>query len=596
VGGLCVPFSCRGGIDCATGQSCEAGACVVPPEVDVASVVIMSRPGPLSPGDRVTVSALALDERGRPIPGVALAFTSTESDVARFDGTVLVAGSEAGVTEVSAYDAGAGAPVSEPITVRNLGAGDERQVFVVDMTTGDPIAGASVWIGDYQSETNDAGAVRRPDSPEAIHVFADGFTHTTVVGADAVEAVMVPMRRAAEYATGAVEGTVRFDEVSSSGDGALALGGAALSAGLADVSLEGILGASVRLEYGIPGLTTEALALPSGVVLALDLLGIGTVKADFWSGARPGRTFAWSLAGRVDARALLDLLTVDGGTDDLVTRLLPTVTMFDHGVALLDVSAAAPAPDTDDRDGDGDVTELLPDYDAAAEVVLTPSVSPVYRVAVDAGSAPRIGTAEASSLVLIAGVDVDGVGFVPLGMTGARYPEGGRLGELELRLAPPHGGLSGGRFAVVALAFAPESVRYSSEAILLPDRYVGQVHVSGRLPEAIALDAWPDGGDEGEADWDAATRRMSFRGWDGGLTRVRFESAAGSWDVLSAPGVDGFLLPELPEEAPDVTRDATVSIVRIAVSVPVPDLFAPGSPTLRELDGVTSGFRHAPVE
>src|SRR5690606_2462926 len=117
-----------------------------------------------------------------------------------------------------------------------------------------------------------------PDSPEAIHVFADGFAHTTVVGADAVETVLVPMRRAAERATGAVEGTVRFDEVSSSGDGSLALGGAALAGGLADVSLEGVLGASVRLEYGIPGLTTEALALPSGVVLGLDLLGIGTVK------------------------------------------------------------------------------------------------------------------------------------------------------------------------------------------------------------------------------------------------------------------------------------------------------------------------------
>ncbi|MCB9519273.1 MAG: thrombospondin type 3 repeat-containing protein, partial [Myxococcales bacterium] len=162
IAGLCVPELCRGQEDC-PGQVCEAGTCVDVPDTEIASIVILSRPAPMAPGDRAALVAVALDARGAAIPGVAFAFTSDATAVASISGTTVVAGGTAGEARVTATPAGAATPVSPPITITNLGASDDRatRVAVIDAETGLPLLDAVVLFGDSEVDVDARGAAAR---------------------------------------------------------------------------------------------------------------------------------------------------------------------------------------------------------------------------------------------------------------------------------------------------------------------------------------------------------------------------------------------------------------------------------------------------
>ena len=170
IGGLCVPRLCRGDVDCEAGQICEEGACAEAPEGTPARVLLLTPGGVISPGDRVRLRGVALDEDDQVIPGAAVAFTSTAGDVAEIDGEELVAGELAGETEVRATLDGL---TSDAATFRNVGAPSERiGVVAFDEPSGAPVASFTVLTGGEVLESVD-GLVELPEDFDGeLHVFA----------------------------------------------------------------------------------------------------------------------------------------------------------------------------------------------------------------------------------------------------------------------------------------------------------------------------------------------------------------------------------------------------------------------------------------
>lgn len=597
VGGLCIPFLCRGTEDCDEGQTCEGGACIDVPDVDVETVRILTRPDAVRPGDTVVFTAIALDAGGAPIPGVAFDFTSSATGVATFAGAVLTAGSDAGTSEITATPAGADAPVSSPVTIVNLGDYDGTRLTVVDGETGVPIVGATVLAGEISAETDETGTIELGAYGGDLHVFAEGFNYASVFDIDEGTDVLLPITEARGFAAvGGFTGEMDYSSVTTVGDASLGLAGAALPGNLVDLDLTNLLGDPINTAISVPGLGGQEFPLPGGLVLTVDFFGIGEIKGEYLARSPDGFNFAWGLAGKIRVQELIDIFTGGGGGTDIGSILgiiLPLFESFDHGLQAFDSEALDLVVDEDDFDGDGNTDESLPNYDAFPAIDLEPAVPQRYRTEVTFPELPVIGDENTEIAILVGGVLVDGVGFVPTGISAAQAPGGGTPDAVILRMAPSHGGLGVGDFAVVALAFGTEGAGFGDGGIELPANISAVMYTGSRLPESLDFSS-PGFPGVGEYTWNPETRELDGDASDADLFRVTMVGAEASWTVYQAGADAGFTLPDPPEGFDDWAEGAFARIDNIVTDgADFIEIVGAGGVTLRALDDVAVGFARA---
>lgn len=593
VGEFCVPFLCRGQEDCDAGETCEEGACIPVPDTTIGEVVILTRPSPLVPGASLAFTAIALDGDGVAIPGATIAFASSNSDVASFSGVILTAGTTRGETQVTAS---AGGVTSLPVTIVNVGdeADDTTRIVVVDAQTAIPLLDAVIVVDGVEFVVDETGTADLSDSSGTIHVFADGYDYATFMGVSAGSTVLAPLSPATGFAaTGGFTGEMSYESISTSGDASIGLAGAAIPGNLADLDLTNLLGDPINTSISVPGLGGQEFPLPGGLVISVDFFGIGDVKGEYFARSTDGFNFAWGLAGQVRVQELIDLFTGGGGGGDIASILgaiLPLFESFDHGLEAYASEALPLVEDDGDFDGDGNTDELVPDYDSFPGIDLEPSVPQAYRTAVNLETLPVIDGEQTEIAVLVGGVVVDGVGFVPTGISAANAP-GGDPETVILRMAPSHSGLGVGEFGVVALAFGNAGAGFGADGIQLPANISTRIFFGSRLPEAIDFGAFTT---LGAYEWSAETR--FFAGDPAGteLVRVSLIGAEASWHVY-ADGADAseFGLPTPPEGFDDPTVGAFARIDAIEATTDYADLIGAGGASLMRLNDVATGFARA---
>lgn len=598
IGGLCVPDLCRGDSDCATGEVCEEGACVEVPDAVIDRVVILTPAQTLRPGDRATFEAVALDGSGAIVRGVAFAFqTDADASVGAMSGATFTAANTPGTARVTARPAGEDTPVSEPVVVRNLGAlTTGSRVFAIDAATGTSIDAFTLVTGDGETREAEDGVVsfEAPVSGD-VHVFATGYDAVGITGLDSAGDVLVPLPRLTlEQEVGGFTGSMDFSRISTRGDASIGLAGAALAGQLVDLDLNAVLGDPINTSLGIPGVGGGEFPLPGGLVLSVDFFGIGDVKGTYYARSDAGLTFAWALGGQVQVNDLIDLFTGGGGGDlaGILAAILPLFESFDHDLLFFDAEGLPLAADADDLDGDGDTSELLPDYDAFPEFELSPFVPQRYRTEVAWPALPTLGGEQTQIAVLVGGVVVDGVGFVPTGISAAEADEDGVPEEIVLRMAPSHSGLGVGDFAVVGIAFSGAGGGFGGGGLELPSTISARMLVDERLPERVDLGSRPFLSIPDTIAYDTGGRSVSGASIDAELVRLTFVSPEGRWHVWAPGGDVAITLPASPLDGVDYAADAVVRVEGVQVSgSSYTDLVAPGGAgTLADLDDLAVGF------
>jgi hypothetical protein len=529
-----------------------------------------------------------LDGSGVAIPGVPFGFSSSSPDVGDFSDTVLTGGDTAGETEVVAS---AGGVDSIPVVVINLGADDSTRVTVVDSRTAIPLLDAIVVVDGEEFAVGDTGTANLGSLEGTLHVFADGYDYVTFLGIESGTNVLAPLPPSSGFsASGGFTGEMSYELISTSGDASIGLAGAAIPGNLADLDLTNLLGDPVNTSVSIPGIGGQEIPLPGGLVISVDFFGLGDIKGTYFARSDDGFNFAWGLGGQVRVQELIDLFTGGGGGGDIASVLgsiLPLFESFDHDLLTYSSEALALVGDDDDFDGDGNTEELVPDYGEFPDLGLEPNVPQAYRTEVLLPGLPMIDGEQTEIAVLVGGVVVDGVGFVPTGISAANAP-GGSTSPVIVRMAPSHSGLGIGDFAIVALAFGNAGAGFGADGIQLPANISARIFFGARLPESVAFDEFLTLGDH---DWDSETHAFSGAATGTELIRVSLVGADSSWHVFSDGGsATEFRLPTPPREFDDPTPGAYARVDAIQCSAPFADLVSAGGPSLLRLNEVAAGF------
>ena len=600
IAGICVPGLCRGDAECADGEYCNAGICAtVDTTIEIGRVVILTRPVPLRPGDQLALEAIAFERSGAVLPGATFTFTSSNPAVAAFAGNLLTATDTAGTTDVTAVVTGTATPVSAAVTFVNLGeVATGSRVVVIDRLSGAPVADASVIAGGSTVTTGANGIAAFAGSIAGdVHVFAEGRTFLSVIGVSAATPdILVTLDQArGSAAIGGFTGEFDLSAVTTRGDTSVGLAGAAIPGNLVDLDLNNLLGEGFNTEINIPGFGGAAFPLPGGLTFSSTFFGIGDVKANYYALSPAGVTFAWGLGGKINAASLIDLFTGGGAGDlgSILGAILPLFESFQHDVAPIDIATRALITDTRDVDGDGNTAELVPDYNRFDVLGLTPEVAQRYRTDLAFPTLPVIDGAAAETAIVVGGVSVDGVGFVPTGISAVNQPGGGDPDNIVLRMAPSHSGLGVGDFSVVVLAFGSGGAGIGAGGISLPSSISARIYSGATLPTAINF------AERGFADvatggnFDTATRQLTTTGASGDLLRVTLVGATNEWEVISAGGGDlAASLPAVPRRVTPFDTNAFVRVesIQLTSGVGFDEVVSSGGTTLFDLDQVTTGF------
>ncbi len=583
VGGQCYEKMCRGPQDCDPGQFCDAGQCVDPPKAD--SCFIASQNAVISRNQQFALEAFAVDQDGNGVPAT-FAWTSSNTSVASIAGSgdYAVGQGGSGTTTITAKMADSGVQCDGEIVLTGQGAvsqGDLR-VVVVDAETGAGVSGAQVVLSDGTSTTTNASGVATLADPQgvyAVSVFADDYNYITVRDLQSVD-VRVPLSH--RRGSGPVAGfTGEFDlsKINTTGDINLGLAGASIAGGLLNLDLQRLLGEPFMTHVSIPGMGSRDIPLPGGLVMYGQVFGMNLdFKHTYYANTSGGARIGWGLAGKVPAQQLIQLMrnSGGGGAGGALATLLPLFNRFDHGSRPLNLTEMPRVQDTQDLDGDGNTTEMVPDYDSFPQVSLQPSVRQNLVTDVDVSNFPQMTNGAASIAVLVGGTLLDQPGFVPLGISATNDQNGdGRPDSRRLSVAPPHGSLSGGRLAIVALAFQPNQVGFQN-GVQLPDEFSAALWNGQSLPTSIGLGTFPDAS---TGTIDDASRTVSVTADAGPLFRVRLVGADRSWDVWSksAPGSQGtfthqIVIPEVAQGRTDLFANAKIFVDAIEAQVTLDDL------------------------
>jgi hypothetical protein len=534
VGGQCFEEICRGPQDCAEGQFCNAGECVDPPRV--ASCFVASQSAVISRDQLFALQAFALDSEGDGVPAT-FAWTSSDPSVAIIGPggrNAIGAGGEGTTTLTAATQAGIACSGEIVLTGQGEVPVGDLRVVVIDEETGAGIPGAEVVLHNGATAITGAGGVAVLNAPAgdfAVSVFAADYNYVTVQGLTSSD-LRIPLSH--RRGTGPVAGfTGEFDlsRINSSGDVTLGLAGASIAGGLLDMDLQSLLGETFMTHMEIPTIGGRDMPLPGGLVIYGQVFGLDLdFKRTYYANASGGARIGWGLAGKVPAMELLGLIQGGGGAGDMLTTLLPLFSRFDHGSRPLNLTEMPRVADSQDLDGDGDTAEMVPDYDAFPVVSLHPSVRQTLVTDIAVSNFPQMSDAAASVAVLVGGTLLDGPGFVPLGISATSDEDGdGRPDTRRLTVAPPHGSLAGGRFAVVAIAFEPDQVGFQS-GVELPDEFSISLWNGQSLPTSVSLGTFPDAS---AASIDRQSRAVLVSADAGPLYRIRMVGADRTWDVWS---------------------------------------------------------------
>ena len=592
VAGRCVPFVCRGDVDCGGAEVCNAGVCEPPADVEVARVVILSRPRVLAVGQTVRLRAAALDLRGDIVATRGFLWSGDAPDVLDVEaGTgAVTAGPVAGAANVvAAFPQPSGEMLPSdplPVSVVEAAAPDGLRVRVT--AGGAPVEGAIVRAGDADTATDAegvAGFELEGDVP-TVSVFADGFDYVTFVGLGARDLHVPLTPRSDDARVAGFTGAISFDDVTSQGGVDLGLAGASIGGGLTHLGIAQLVGELFNVPVEAGPLSTD-IPLPGGITLAADVPIVGRidVKDRYYAISGPGLRVGWAFAGRIDIGAVINLVMGGGGgagAGQVLATLLPFFDGFQHGLRVAeDLRALPQLPDEDDVDGDGDAGELVPDYERFPVLDNEPAQDQGLRLGVTVPALP-----EGATALLFAGVEVDSVGFVPMGVSGT-----GDAGPLPMRMAAPYGGLEAGEPVVLAIAGAfgggggGLGVPRDVAAVIgrWPDRVPNEVAFDDFLPLADAV------------EWDAALRALAGGAVDGAsLHRVVFRGGTGRWTVYFAAGAaPEATLPFPPDGVADLAGGATeVRFEAIGTGdVGLDDLAGAGGPgDLLDLDRHAVGF------
>ena len=540
IAGRCVPSLCRGEVDCDIGQICEAGACIDPPIVSVDRVVILNTPRALLVGQRLELRAVALDASGQIVSSRGFEWIVTPSETGTVDVTSMFqAGPSAGEASIIARwidpDNGEGvdsAPLLLPITEPLPPVESGWRVRVGDGSTGLPISGADVYVDGEVYTTDESGIAIFDNQADRLTFTVMSPNHDTVsVVGISERSLYLPLKPLSDDSQIAgFTGELDFSQVRNSGQVELGLAGAAFADGLSQITFFDLLGQLFFTEVDA-GPINATIPLPGGLVIQANVpfLGDFSIKDSYGVITSPGFQLGWSFGGRIAIQTILGLL--EGGrisVGRVLAVLLPFFDQFAHGIqAIPELQAYPPVPDVNDRDDDGDRREFIPDYDQFPQIDLQPRQAQNLRLAVNM---PPVFDTEGDPIALIlAGVEIVDVGFVPLGLSATQ--EGGLI---PMRMAPPYQGLQAGDYVVLAL-----SARFNNR---IPRDISGVMQRFSRLPEEVSL-AESFMSPPELSEWEPAFRRLSPEiPADADLLRVSFRGGVGRWVIYFG------------SEAPDVVR------------------------------------------
>lgn len=606
VGGRCFVALCRGPEDCADGEICDAGECVMP--TTVASCTVATQDQLIGEGERVALEAFAFDQQGRAI-AASFEWTSSAPNVARVVPGPFALGGMAGGTATFTADAlsdGSAVPCSEEAVLTNPGpiAMNELRVVVSDMESGAAIAGATVQVGAATEVTNAAGVATLPAPGGAyvVSVFHDDFNWLTVRDATATD-IRIPLLR--RSGTGPVAGfTGEFDTsmLHSSGNITLGLAGSSIAGGLLELGLGRLLGDTFVSRLEIPGVVDTDIPLPGGLIAYGGAFGFNAdIKTTYYAQSAGGPRIAWGLAGLLPFAELLDFFTGDGfDGDQILAQLLPLFNRFDHA-AFPSVFVELPrVVDTADIDRDGDTAELLPDYLAFPEIDMTPSVRQNLVTDVGISNFPVLSTGQTGLAILVGGVVLPSPGFVPTGISATADDDNdGRPDLQRLSIAPSYGPLVGGRYAIVALTFGGGGGAGGPGGFELPEEFSVALWSGQSYPTSLSLGTFPDGSQTFVTD---ANRSVSVSASAGPLFRVRMVGVDRSWDVWSL-GPPGFMgqfnnqidVPAAPANGSDLFANGTIFVDAIQTNVNIDDLVSSSGVGLKNTGLVTSAYNRTRV-
>ncbi len=246
---------------------------------------------------------------------------------------------------------------------------------------------------------------------------------------------------------------------------------------------------------------------------------------------------------------------------------------------------------------------------------------------------PAVKSAPQQEALVLAGAFVRGEGFVPLGLAGATTlsqngtpSANGEVcdtavtgscsadGNVWLSVAPRHGGLEGGAFAVVAVAYgsATGTGPAAPGQPVATSGLVARFDPSQPLPAAVQL-----GGTSapafvqyaGGTSWTAATRTIFAKTWQGeAWLRFAFQNDVGKrWLVYTENSATGLVLPVPPSPFSDPTLDAggttsaEVSVAAIAAANPgiglgdLVDFGRPAGTVATDLSAYATGWSNLPL-
>lgn len=604
VGEQCYEEICRGPEDCEDGEVCAAGECIEPPE---ASECFVATPdSTISENSRIRLKAYAIDGQGRGVPA-SFEWNSSDPSVAAIDssGDYAVGGSASGTATITATLAdGSGTSCEGSAELTNPGSLQSGNVRVVVTSAKgrQAVSGAEVVVPSSGSATTGGAGVAQLSKPSGdftVSVFHPDYNYLTVQGVQASD-IRLPVRE--KEGSGPVAGFKgEFDKskLHTQGDVTLGLAGSSISGGLLEVGLDQLLGRPVVREIQTPQ-GDQQIPLPSGLVMFGQVLGFDLdVKEKYFTTSPGGARIGWGLAGEVPAQRLLELF--QNGLDNPLATLLPLFNRFDHAERPLQLTAKPRVTDSGDFDGDGDTSEEIPDYQNFPTVDLQPSVRQNLVTAVTVSNFPSLPNGDAEFAVLVGGNLQSGAGMVPLGISATTDDDGDGVPDLRnLSMAPPHGSITGGRYAVMALAFRTDGLSPQG-GLALPNNLSAALWTRQSLPKQVGLGTFPDAT---TGTVDASNRKIDLTADAGPMYRFQFVGDSRTWEVWTT-GPQGSMgtykytadIPSVPGSRTDLFTDGDATLVdAIQVSVTLDELVKSTGIGLRRVGRVATGFNRTELQ
>ncbi len=557
IAGRCVPDLCRGAEDCATNEICQAGNCEpIAMDIMLEKVVILNRPQSLTLGQSLQLRAVGLDAQGDIVVSEGFTWSVNDANLGSISGSALLStGPNTGTIEIVAtWERNGQAIDSDPLRIQILPLPmpleDGWRIRLSDQSDGLPITQAQVYLNQRVFEPDMEGIVyidpmEQISAPISFTVMAAGYDTVSIIGVSRRE-IHIPMSPLSDDSVIAgFTGEFNFERINNQGEVKIGLAGGAFADGISQISLFDILGNFFLTDVEL-GPVSATLPLPGGLTLSaqVPLLGDVTVKNNYSVIAHSGFQLAWGFAGKIAISTVLGLLQ-GGGRPNLGTILgtiLPFFDQFSHGVRAVDqLNALPPVADVDDIDRDGNRRELLPDFANFPSINLSPAQIQNLRLAVQV-PAPVDGLDGTPINIVLTGVEVVDVGFIPLGLSATQD-----AATVPMRMAPPYQGLQSGDYVVLAL-----SARFINN---IPRNLSGLIYKTRQLPAQVNLGNGfmvPPA----NSTWSPATRRVSTEFVENAdLVRVSFRGGVGRWVVYMSAGntTASLPFPQNPDQTPDLT-------------------------------------------